>query len=62
MSFTITLNGHAGNGMEGNSPEEIEAVRSVQRAIREVCQRQNLTVGSLTVNPPDWAEKAKKEH
>lgn len=54
MSFSITINGHAGSGMGANSQEEIDAVRNVEKAVREAFKVNNLNLGSYNVQPKEW--------
>lgn len=55
MSFSITISGHAGPGMAGNSQEEIDAITNVVKDVRESFERNKLNLGGLTVSPPNYA-------
>ena len=55
MSFSFTVNGHAGSGMQGNSQEEIDAVHSLITDLLASATASNLTVTVTNLNPPEWS-------
>jgi hypothetical protein len=55
MSFAFKVNGHAGNGMEGNSEQEIGAVRALITELLDMGRAVNLNLTITDMVPPAWA-------
>lgn len=55
MSFSFVVNGHAGTGMAGSSPEEVDAVKALITETLEIAKDKNLNLTVSTVSPSSWA-------
>lgn len=55
MSFSFMVSGHAGEGMQGNSQEEIDAVRELIQSTLDAARDSNLNLTVHNVIPTAWA-------
>lgn len=55
MSFSFTINGHAGPGVQPTDADEGEHVKAFAKAVLEAGVAEGLNVGLYSFSPPQWA-------
>lgn len=58
VSFSFTVRGHAGDGLESNSDAEIEAVRTLAKSVQDVAKKNKLVVRVEEWNPTTWSPES----